>query len=61
MTTLLPMVLAHHPYDTLIGGLIALSGIVMIWWAERRMRKPADGGSAESETASPSEAHSSAD
>ncbi|MDE0375015.1 MAG: hypothetical protein OXK16_03510 [bacterium] len=30
--------LAHHPYDTVLGFSIALVGIVLIMWAERRAR-----------------------
>ncbi|MXY76205.1 MAG: hypothetical protein F4Y40_03865 [Acidimicrobiia bacterium] len=52
--------LAHHPYDTLLGFSIALVGIALIMWAERRAkarrqdeshrnappdRQPATGGS----------------
>ncbi|MDE0138816.1 MAG: hypothetical protein OXM57_10670 [bacterium] len=30
--------LAHHPYDTVLGFSIALVGIVLIMWAERRAK-----------------------
>jgi len=30
--------LAHHPYDTVLGFSIALVGIGLIMWAERRAR-----------------------
>ena len=30
--------LAHHPYDTVLGFSIALVGIALIMWAERRAR-----------------------
>ncbi len=30
--------LAHHPYDYVIGFGIALAGLLLIFWAERRGR-----------------------
>ena len=34
----LGMVLAHHPYDYITGFAIALVGILLIIWAERRAK-----------------------
>lgn len=31
-------VLAHHPYDYVLGFGIALAGILLIMWAERRAK-----------------------
>ena len=33
-----PGVLAHHPYDYIVGFGIALAGMLLIFWAERRVR-----------------------
>ncbi|MXZ68616.1 MAG: hypothetical protein F4Z17_06510 [Acidimicrobiia bacterium] len=37
--------LAHHPYDTVLGFSIALVGIGLIMWAERRARARRQDGS----------------
>ena len=34
--------LAHHPYDYVIGFGIALAGMALIFWAERRVRDRSD-------------------
>lgn len=30
--------LAHHPYDHILGFGIAFAGVLLIFWAERRAR-----------------------
>lgn len=32
------MMIAHHPYDYVLGFGIALAGMLLIFWAERRVR-----------------------
>ncbi|MCY3652882.1 MAG: hypothetical protein OXG89_07655 [bacterium] len=44
---------AHHPYDTVLGFVIALTGIGLILWAERRAKRRGREDSLEAEQSDP--------
>lgn len=50
MIVSLVTLLAHHPYDTVLGFSIALVGIFLIVWAEKRAKARRQG---ESQSAPP--------